>query len=77
MLEESIQGRLVLVSDPVDEPLPRLPRDLIDFHLRWREFRPATERLLKLEGLDPRDREILRWLIALADRVNSDDVSES
>lgn len=77
MLEESSQGRLVLVSDSVDEPLPRLPRDLIDFHLRWHEFRPATERLMKLEGLDPRDREILRWLIALADRVNSDDVSES
>jgi hypothetical protein len=49
-------------------------RDLADFHLRWREFRPEMTALTETGRLNARRREILRWLVLLADRVGTGDV---
>lgn len=51
------------------------PRDLIDFHLRWREFRPFADSALQAAVLTPAQRETLMWLIALADRISPEDVT--
>lgn len=76
MLLESSEGRTSLASEYPNEPPPIPPRDLIDFHLRWQEFRPIAKRIFELEELDAAARDTLMWLIALADRVNSADVAE-
>lgn len=53
---------------------PEPARDLVDFHLRWDEFRPVATRVLNGAKLDPHQAETLRWLIALADRVGMQDI---
>jgi hypothetical protein len=50
-----------------------LIRDVIDFHLRWPEFR--NEALDAAKVLSDPKREIISWLIALADRVGEADVA--
>ena len=50
------------------------PRDLIEFHLRWPEFRHLAISLGNRPGLPENEREILRWLVALADRVGPKDL---
>ncbi len=49
-------------------------RDLPDFHLRWREFRPDAMRLLERGKLDPQEQEILLWLIRMADKIGERDI---
>jgi len=49
-------------------------RDVADFHLRWREFRVAAVRVAGHPALDPEERGVVGWLIALADRVGEGDV---
>jgi hypothetical protein len=53
----------------------RLVRDVADFHLRWQEFRPTVLSLAEKHDLTAEQRDILRWLIKLADRVGSRDVT--
>jgi hypothetical protein len=57
-----------------NQPTPRYARDLIDFHLRWAEFRPVATSLLGLPDLTRSQIDTLNWLIALADRVSDDDL---
>jgi hypothetical protein len=54
------------------EPSP--PRDLVDFHLRWAEYRPLMVALQEQEGLSPGQSNTLGWLIALSDRVGALDI---
>lgn len=54
------------------DPLPA--RDLLDFHLRWPEFRPLVLDLLARDRLSPAERQTLRSLVDLADRVREDDL---
>jgi hypothetical protein len=54
------------------DPVPA--RDLVDFHLRWREFRPFAVELLAREGLGGTEAATLRALIELADRVRENDL---
>jgi hypothetical protein len=53
---------------------PAPARDLIDFHIRWREFRPFAQRVLARGDLAPREYETLRALVDLADRVRDHDL---
>lgn len=55
-------------------PAPVAPRDLVDFHLRWAEFRPLMVALQGQAGLDRAQAETLGWLIALSDRVSAQDI---
>ncbi|MFN0113858.1 MAG: hypothetical protein ACKVPY_04195 [Paracoccaceae bacterium] len=55
-------------------PAGHKARDLADFCLRWQEFRPRATSILTRATLDPAEEDCLNWLIALADRVGSDDV---
>lgn len=61
-------------SRPSRAAAPQAPADLIDFFLRWPEFRPMAERLAGKKGLSRQDRMVTEWLIALADSVSRRDV---
>ena len=50
-------------------------RDLIDFHLRWHDFRPVARRVAARPGLTEDEAECIQWLIALADRISADDIA--
>jgi hypothetical protein len=50
------------------------PSDLIDFYRRWPEFRATAAALTERRDLSPVERETLRWLIKLADRVGEYDI---
>jgi hypothetical protein len=56
-------------------PVGGAARDLIDFHLRWKEFRPAAQALLARPGLGGAESDCLYWLIALADRIGAEDIT--
>ena len=53
------------------------PQDLVEFHLRWREFRPLAVGICKRNELSEDERETVRWLVLMADRIGRKDVSES
>jgi hypothetical protein len=53
---------------------PAEPRDLADFHLRWPEFRPLAAATVERSELSRCEREVVRWLIRLADRVGHQDL---
>ena len=48
--------------------------DLIDFYHRWPEFRPHAMLLTERPDLSPAERETVRWMILLVDRVSERDV---
>jgi hypothetical protein len=48
---------------------------VVDFHLRWAEYRPLMVALQMREGLLPEEANTLGWLIALSDRVSAQDIS--
>jgi hypothetical protein len=50
------------------------PRDLIEFYRRWSEFRPFATRLASRSELSASEREVLGWLILLADRISDHDL---
>jgi hypothetical protein len=56
------------------QPEPSPPRDLVDFHLRWAEYRPLMVALQGQDGLSPGQSNTLGWLIALSDRVSALDI---
>jgi hypothetical protein len=64
--------RNVATGQEYGDPAPA--RDLIDFHLRWREFRPYAIRVLDRDGLSAAETETLRALVDLADRVRDHDL---
>lgn len=49
------------------------PKDLIDFHIRWPEFRPVAKSVLNKPELSLEQKQIIGWLIALSDRVRQED----
>jgi hypothetical protein len=53
---------------------PAMPRDLIDFYQRWSDFRPMVEALTKRRDLSRPQRQAVRWLIRLVDRISGRDV---
>lgn len=53
---------------------PREPSDVIDFFLRWREFREIATTLENKQGLSAKEREVARWLVAVMDRISARDV---
>jgi hypothetical protein len=50
------------------------PRDLIDFYRRWSEFRETAIAVTRRTKLSSADRETVRWLILLADRIGEHDI---
>jgi hypothetical protein len=51
-----------------------MPRDLADFHLRWPEFRMLAAAVAARGELSGAEREVVRWLIQLADRIGPRDL---
>ncbi len=54
---------------------PEPVRDLIDFHLRWHEFRPFAVQAAAVQGLSDTQSETVDWLIKMADRIRKEDLS--
>jgi hypothetical protein len=52
------------------------PQDLIEFHLRWREFRPIALAICANGALSPEEQDIVRWLVVMADRIGRKDITE-
>lgn len=50
-------------------------RDLADFHLRWSEFREAALKASQSAALVPQERETILWLIRMADRIGTRDLT--
>lgn len=55
--------------------MPVPPRDLVDFHLRWAEFRPIVAALVGKDCLTKSETGTLEWLVALADRIGLQDIT--
>ncbi|MGE7468548.1 hypothetical protein ACQKLX_03845 [Bosea sp. NPDC003192] len=53
---------------------PPAPRDVLDFHLRWSEFRTLACSLAERPELTEPERAVVRWLTELADRVGPRDL---
>jgi hypothetical protein len=53
---------------------PRAPKDVLDFHLRWRDFRRLAKITANRPELSEDERVVLRWLIELADRIGERDL---
>lgn len=51
-------------------------KDLIDFFNRWQEFRGDAVVLMTNNTLNNNEKNIIHWLISLADRVSDDDISK-
>lgn len=49
-------------------------RDLIDFYCRWPRFRQVAIDLLEGANLTAMQRETVRWLVELTDRVSDRDI---
>ena len=52
------------------------PRDLIEFYHRWSEYRPFVIRLARRSDLSASERELLGWLVLLADRIGKHDLQQ-
>ena len=70
-----------MMTDP-DEPDCPSPRgepsgirDLADFHLRWFEFRACAVEASASTALAMQEREVVTWLIRMADRIGDRDLS--
>lgn len=59
---------------PASNHEPLTARDVIDFHIRWNEFRPVAKSIHGLPDLSQDQAETLFWLIELSDRVHKDDL---
>ena len=49
-------------------------RDIADFHLRWREFRPLALEIVQVRTLNRPQAETLAWMIDLIDRIGAGDI---
>jgi hypothetical protein len=67
-----------LLHRPIPEvkvgEIPQPPRDLMDFHLRWLQFRPMALQIQAREALSGDESRLLGWLIALSDRISEQDI---
>jgi len=65
------------INDDTTPPGPddQRIRDLADFHLRWFEFRASALHASSSAALDAQEREILIWLIRMADRIGARDLA--
>ena len=52
-------------------------RDVADFHLRWREFRPVALGIGQHLRLSDLESDTLGWMIALLDRIGPLDLDDS
>ena len=50
-------------------------RDLIDFYVRWPEHRPQIMNILNRDELTHDEKDIVKWLILLADKVGMKDIA--
>jgi hypothetical protein len=50
-------------------------RDLADFHMRWLDFRPQALEIAGRPVLSDEQRELIMWLVHLADRIGPRDLS--
>ncbi|CAL75156.1 hypothetical protein BRADO1253 [Bradyrhizobium sp. ORS 278] len=50
------------------------PRDLIDFYRRWSEFRDVAVAIAERVDLSAQERDTVRWLILLVDRIGEQDI---
>ena len=57
-------------------PKPTPIADLVDFYRLWPELRPQARALLDREDLTAQEREVLRWMIRVVDRVGPSDLDE-
>lgn len=48
--------------------------DLMDFHLRWAEFRQDALSVSKMSALSEQEKSTITWLIAMADRIGKADI---
>lgn len=66
--------------DPSPDARPANPlstvRDVADFHLRWREFRPIARQLGRNPALSESEADTLAWMIELLDRIGPRDVDD-
>ena len=51
--------------------------DLMDFHLRWNDYRQQALNVACREQLTETEKLTIKWLIAMADRISEDDVESS
>ena len=51
-----------------------LARDLPDFLLRWHDYKLLAQEILRRPDLTDDETELLRWLMALADRAGPRDL---
>ncbi|MGV8986564.1 MAG: hypothetical protein ACOH2H_09795 [Cypionkella sp.] len=69
-------------SDSKPKPAPQLAalnpassvRDVVDFHLRWSEFRPIAKALGRNPALSEAEADTLAWMVELLDRIGPRDV---
>lgn len=50
-------------------------RDLVDFYLRWSEFRDKILDISRSNELTLEQKELITWLIKLVDRVGRQDIT--
>ena len=50
-------------------------QDLIDFHLHWEEYRDDAVQVCELQHLSDNQRSTIQWLIKMADRIGSADLT--
>lgn len=50
------------------------PKDLIEFHLRWSEFRHLAISVRDRPDLTKAEQETICWLIILSDRIGQKDI---
>ena len=48
--------------------------DLVDFYGRWPEFREIAQALMRRADLSASQRETIKWLILLVDRIGANDL---
>lgn len=51
-------------------------RDVVDFHLRWPEFRPIAKAIGRNPALSEAEADTLAWMIELLDRIGPQDLEE-
>ena len=49
-------------------------RDLADFHLRWRDFKPMAIGARDTPALSNEQRAVIDWLIRMADKIGPRDI---
>lgn len=75
MIDKSDSNPKPVLSSALQNPARNI-RDVADFHLRWREFRPIAAALGRNPALSEAEADTLAWMIELLDRIGPRDVEE-